>query len=135
MKTTLGKPHPRSFGTHPRVLAKYVREERLFTLEEAIRKMTALPAARLGLADRGVLRAGMKADVVVFDPATVKDTATFKDPEQYAAGIEWVLGNGAAVVAEGKPTGALPGRVLRGPGYRPSASADARSTKHQHPGP
>lgn len=119
MKTTFGKPHPRSFGTHPRVLAKYVREARLFTLEEAVRKMTALPAARLGLADRGVLRAGMKADVVVFDPLTIADNATFKDPERYASGIDWVLVNGTAVVAEGKPTGALPGRVLRGPGYRP----------------
>jgi len=118
MRTALGKPHPRSFGTHPRVLAKYVREERLLSLEDAIRKMTALPAARLGLADRGLLRVGMKADLVVFDPERVQDKATFKDPEQYAQGVEWVLVNGVPVVAEGKPTDALPGKVLYGPGTK-----------------
>jgi N-acyl-D-aspartate/D-glutamate deacylase len=118
MRTALGKPHPRSFGTHARVLAKYVREENLFSLEEAIRKMTAFPAARLGLSDRGLLRPGMKADVVVFDPDRIQDQATFKEPEQYATGIEWVFINGTAVVEEGKPTGALPGRVLLGPGAK-----------------
>ncbi|MFQ5789238.1 MAG: amidohydrolase family protein [Acidobacteriota bacterium] len=112
MRTALGKPHPRSFGTHPRVLAKYVREEKLLTLEEAIRKMTSLPAERLGLADRGLLRPGMKADVVVFDEERVQDLATFEKPEQYARGVEWVLVNGTAVVEEGAPTGALPGKVL-----------------------
>jgi N-acyl-D-aspartate/D-glutamate deacylase len=118
MRTALGKPHPRSFGTHARVLAKYVREENLISLAEAIRKMTSFPAARLGLADRGLLRPGMKADVVVFDPDRIQDQATFKEPEQYATGIEWVLINGRAVVEQGKPTGALPGRVLLGPGTK-----------------
>ncbi len=118
MRTALGKPHPRSFGTHARVLAKYVREENLIPLEEAIRKMTSFPAARLGLADRGLLRPGMKADVVVFDPDRIQDQATFKEPEQYATGIDWVFINGTAVVEEGKPTGALPGRVLLGPGTK-----------------
>jgi len=88
-------------------------------VEEAVRKMTSLPANRLGLADRGILRAGMKADVVVFDPATVKDTATYENPAQYSKGIDWVLVNGKAVVANGKPTNALPGEVLHGPGYKP----------------
>jgi N-acyl-D-aspartate/D-glutamate deacylase len=118
MRTALGKPHPRSFGTHARMLAKYVREENLIPLEEAIRKMTSFPAARLGLADRGLLRPGMKADVVIFDPHRIQDQATFKEPEQYATGIEWVFINGTAVVEEGKPTGALPGHVLLGPGAK-----------------
>ncbi len=118
MRTALGKPHPRSFGTHARVLAKYVRDENLIPLEEAIRKMTSFPAARLGLADRGLLRPGMKADVVVFDPDRIQDQATFKEPEQYATGIDWVLINGTTVIEKGKPTGALPGRVLLGPGTK-----------------
>jgi N-acyl-D-amino-acid deacylase len=113
MRTAMGKPHPRSFGTHPRVLAKYARDERLFTLEEAVRKMTSLPAARLGLHDRGLVKRGMKADVVIFDPERVRDAATFEQPEQYAEGIEWVFVNGTAVVEAGRPTGARPGRVLR----------------------
>jgi N-acyl-D-amino-acid deacylase len=118
MRTALGKPHPRSFGTHPRVLAKYVRQEKLLSLEDAIRKMTSLPAARLGLPDRGLLRVGMKADVVVFDPERIQDQATFADPEQYAEGLEWVLVNGVPAVAEGRPTGSLSGKVLYGPGSR-----------------
>ncbi len=117
MRTPMGKPHPRSFGTYPRVLAKYVREEGLLTLEEAIRKMSSAPANRLGLSDRGVLRPGMKADMVLFDPDTVQDEATFEEPERYPAGIPWVFVNGVAIIAEGEPTGALPGQVLRGPGY------------------
>jgi N-acyl-D-aspartate/D-glutamate deacylase len=121
MRARLGRPHPRSFGTYPRVLAKYVRQARLFTLEEAIRKMTALPAARLGLADRGLLRLGMKADPVVFDPDRVRDAATFEEPERYAEGIPYVLVNGVMVVDGGRPTGARPGRVLRGPGARRAA--------------
>ena len=119
VRTSFGSPHPRSFGSHTRLLSKYVREDHVFTVEEAVRKMTSLPANRLGLSDRGVLREGMKADVVVFDPATVKDTATYEKPDQYSQGIAWVLVNGQAVVADGKPTNALPGRVLRGPGYKP----------------
>ena len=119
VRTSFGSPHPRSFGSHTRLLSEYVREQHVFTLEEAVRKMTSLPANRLGLADRGILRPGMKADVVVFDPATVKDMASYENPDRYSQGIDWVLVNGKAVVADGKPTNALPGRVLRGPGYKP----------------
>jgi N-acyl-D-amino-acid deacylase len=116
--TSFGNPHPRSFGTHTRVLAKYVREEHVLTLAEAVRKMTSQPANRLGVSDRGILRQGMKADVVVFDPATVQDMSTYAKPDQYSKGIAWVLVNGTAVVADGTPTNALPGRVLKGPGYK-----------------
>jgi N-acyl-D-amino-acid deacylase len=117
--TSFGNPHPRSFGTHTRVLALYVRQMHVLTLEEAIRKMTSEAANRLGVSDRGILRQGMKADVVVFDPATVTDTATYAKPDQYSKGIDWVLVNGTAVVANGTPTNSLPGKVLRGPGYKP----------------
>ena len=119
VRTSFGSPHPRSFGSHTRLLSEYVRERHVFTVEEAVRKMTSLPADRLGLADRGILRQGMKADVVVFDPATVKDMATYENPARYSQGIDWVLVNGKAVVADGKPTNALPGHVLHGPGYKP----------------
>jgi N-acyl-D-amino-acid deacylase len=95
------------------VLAVYVREKRLLTLEDAIRKMTSLPAARLGLADRGLLRPGMKADLVVLDPASVRDRATYENPHQYAEGIETVILNGRVVVDGGEHTGTLAGRVLR----------------------
>ena len=118
-RTSFGSPHPRSFGSHTRLLAEYVRKQHVFSVEEAVRKMTSLPADRLGLADRGILRQGMKADVVVFDPQTVQDMASYEDPAQYSKGIAWVLVNGKAVVADGKPTNALPGEVLRGPGYKP----------------
>jgi len=113
-------PHPRAYGTFPRVLRKYVREERRMRLEEAIRKFTSLPASRLRLADRGVIKAGMWADVVVFDPQTLTDRATFPAPNQLSVGMEWVLVNGVPVIAQGAATSALPGRVLRGPGFRPS---------------
>src|SRR5579863_7358097 len=112
-------PHPRAYGTFPRILRKYVREDKALTLEDAIRKMTALPAQRLRLTDRGVLKAGMWADVVVFDPATVRDLATFEQPNQLSQSEEYVLVNGVLVIDQGKMTGALPGKVLRGPGYRP----------------
>jgi dihydroorotase/N-acyl-D-amino-acid deacylase len=112
-------PHPRAYGTFPRILRKYVREEKALTLEDAIRKFSALPAQRLRLTDRGVLKAGMWADVVVFDPATVRDLATFDNPNQLSEGMEYVLVNGAPVIEQGKMTGALPGKVLRGPGYQP----------------
>jgi N-acyl-D-amino-acid deacylase len=117
----LGKDHahPRAYGTFPRILRKYVREEKLLSLEEAIRKFSSLPAQRLGLADRGVLKAGLWADLVVFDPATVRDLATFEHPNQLAQGMDEVLVNGVPVIAKGKLTHALPGKVLRGPGYRP----------------
>jgi N-acyl-D-aspartate/D-glutamate deacylase len=117
--TAFGNPHPRSFGTHVRFIAQYVRDEHVLSLAEAIRKMTSQAANRLGISDRGLLRKGMKADVVVLDPAIVKDMATVQKPEQYAKGIDWVLINGVPVVADGKPTNALPGRILRGPGYVP----------------
>jgi dihydroorotase/N-acyl-D-amino-acid deacylase len=110
-------PHPRAYGTFPRILRKYVREDKVLTLEDAIRKMSALPAQRLRLADRGVLKAGMWADVVIFDPATVRDLATFDNPNQLSEGMEYVLVNGVPVIEQNKMTGALPGKVLRGPGY------------------
>jgi len=112
-------PHPRAYGTFPRVLRKYVREEHKLTLEDAIRKFSALPAQRLRLEGRGLLRAGMWADVVVFDPATIRDLATFDNPNQLSQGMTYVLVNGAPVIDNGKMTGALPGKVLRGPGYVP----------------
>jgi dihydroorotase/N-acyl-D-amino-acid deacylase len=113
-------PHPRAYGTFPRILRKYVREEHRLSLEEAIRKFSALPAQRMRLTDRGVLKRGMWADVVVFDPATVADRSTFSSPNVLAVGMQWVLVNGVPVIADGRMTGARPGRVLRGPGYRPA---------------
>jgi N-acyl-D-amino-acid deacylase len=111
-------PHPRAYGTFPRVLRKFVREDRLLSLEEAIRKMTALPAQKMRLADRGVLKAGMWADVVVFDPEQITDKATFEHPNQLSIGMDYVLVNGVAVVSSGKGTKALPGKILRGAGAR-----------------
>jgi dihydroorotase/N-acyl-D-amino-acid deacylase len=111
-----GSPHPRAFGTYPRVLGRYVRERRLLTLEEAVRKMTAFPAARLGLADRGLLRPGLMADIAVFDPATIEDRSTFADPHHYAVGMRHVLVNGQVTVSQGAHTGVRAGRVLRGSG-------------------
>ena len=111
----LGKehPHPRAWGTFPRILRKYVREDKLLTLEDAIRKFTALPAQRMRFADRGVLKAGMWADIVVFDPETIRDRATFEQPNQPSEGMRFVLVNGVPVIEEGKMTNALPGKVLR----------------------
>lgn len=111
-------PHPRAYGTFPRILRKYVREEHKLTWEDAIRKFSALPAQRMRLADRGVLKVGLCADVVVFDPAQVRDVATFDKPHQLSEGMRYVLVNGVPVIADGKMTGALPGKVLRGPGYK-----------------
>ena len=110
----LGKehPHPRAYGTFPRILRKYVREEKKLTLEDAIRKFTALPAQRMRFADRGVLKAGMWADVVIFDPETIRDVATFENPNQLSEGMRFVLVNGVPVIDEGKMTNALPGKVL-----------------------
>jgi N-acyl-D-amino-acid deacylase len=110
-------PHPRAYGTFPRILRKYVGEEKKLTLEDAIRKFSALPAQRMRLTGRGVLKQGLWADVVVFDPATIRDVATFENPNQLSQGMEYVLVNGIAVVDGGKLTGALPGKVLRGAGY------------------
>jgi dihydroorotase/N-acyl-D-amino-acid deacylase len=112
-------PHPRAYGTFPRILRKYVREEHKLTLEDAIRKFTALPAQRMRLTDRGVLKAGMCADIVVFDPSRIHDVATFEKPNQLSQGMEYVLVNGVPVIDQAKMTGALPGKVLRGPGYVP----------------
>ncbi len=112
-------PHPRAYGTFPRILRKYVREEKKLTLEDAIRKFSALPAQRMRLTDRGVLKAGMWADLVVFDPATIRDVATFDNPNQLSQGMEYVLVNGVAVIDQEKMTGAKPGKVLRGQGYVP----------------
>jgi N-acyl-D-amino-acid deacylase len=112
-------PHPRAYGTFPRILRKYVREEKALTLEDAIRKFSALPAQRMRLTDRGVLKAGMWADVVIFDPATVRDLATFDNPNQLSQGMDYVLVNGVPVIDAGRMTQALPGKVLRGPAYVP----------------
>jgi N-acyl-D-amino-acid deacylase len=112
-------PHPRAYGTFPRILRRYVREENQLILADAIRKFSALPAQRMRLTDRGVLKQGMWADVVVFDPATIRDKATFETPNQFSEGMEFVLVNGVPVIEDGKMTGALPGKVLRGPGYVP----------------
>ena len=111
-------PHPRAYGSFARVLAKYVRDEQVITLQEAIRKLAALPAENLRLHRRGRLEEGFFADVVVFDPATVQDHATFIEPHQYATGVQHVFVNGTAVLREGAHTGATPGRVVRGPGWR-----------------
>jgi N-acyl-D-amino-acid deacylase len=111
-------PHPRAYGTFPRVLRKYVREERRLRLEEAIRKFTSLPASRLRLNDRGVIKAGLWADIVVFDPDTISERSSFQAPNQLSVGMQWVLVNGVPVIADGVATHALPGQVLRGPGYR-----------------
>ena len=115
-------PHPRAYGTFPRILRKYVREEHRLTIEDAIRKVSALPAQRMRLVDRGVLKRGMWADVVVFDAATIADRSTFSSPNELASGMQWVLVNGVAVIADGKMTGAKPGKVLRGPGYKPPST-------------
>jgi dihydroorotase/N-acyl-D-amino-acid deacylase len=112
------KTHPRAFGSATRILGHYVREQKVLPIEEAVRKMTSLPAARMHLDDRGVLRPGLAADVVAFDPETVRERSTFADPLHYSEGMPYVMVNGRLVVDEGKITDARPGRVLRGPGYR-----------------
>ena len=116
--------HPRAWGSFPRILGRYVRDEHLLTLEEAIRKMTSKAAARVHLSDRGVLRPGMAADITIFDPATIRDVATFEDPKHYSIGVKHVLVNGRRVVADGIITSERPGRPLRG-----VATAD-RSSSH-----
>jgi N-acyl-D-amino-acid deacylase len=105
--------HPRAFGNFARVYARYVRDEKLLPVEEAVRKMTSLPASNLGIERRGLLREGYFADVVVFDPATIQDHATFEKPLQYATGVSEVLVNGVEVIRAGEHTGAKPGRVVR----------------------
>lgn len=108
-----GMPHPRSYGTFARVLGRYVREEHVLTLEEAVRKMTSLPASRFSLTDRGLIREGFHADMVLFDDKTILDTATFEDPHQFAIGVKYVLVNGELVIEEGQDTGVVAGRVLK----------------------
>ena len=110
--------HPRAYGTFARLLGRYVRDEGLLPLEEAVRRLAALPAATLKLDRRGTLRAGNYADVAVFDPAAIRDHATFERPHRYATGMRHVLVNGTPVLRDGEHTGATPGRVVRGPGWR-----------------
>jgi N-acyl-D-amino-acid deacylase len=113
-------PHPRSYGTFVRVLGVYVRDKKLLSLEAAVQKMSAFPAQRLGLTDRGVLRQGLKADIAIFDPARIRDTATFEKPHSYADGVAHVIVNGEIVFEKGAMTAARPGRVLYGPSYKPN---------------
>jgi N-acyl-D-amino-acid deacylase len=120
--------HPRAYGTFARVLGKFARDDGVITLQEGIRKMTSLPAANIGIRERGSLTAGYYADVVVFDPATVRDHATFAEPLQYATGVEHVFVNGEQVLKDGEHTGATPGRVVRGPGWTGWEEQDARGT-------
>lgn len=118
---TYGPVHPRGYGSYPRVLRRYVREEGLLTLEEAIRKMTSLPANRLGLFDRGRIQMGARADLVLFDPQSITDHATFEEPHRLSTGILRVWVNGQPVLKDGQHTGGTPGRIVRGPGYRAPA--------------
>ena len=121
-KLSESKSHPRGWGSFPRILGRYVRDEHLLTLEEAIRKMTSRAAMRVRLFDRGILRPGMAADVTVFDPVRIRDVSTYQDPTHYSVGVVYVLVNGRAVVSGGRITDARPGRALKGPGYRRPAS-------------
>jgi N-acyl-D-amino-acid deacylase len=120
-----GFPHPRAYGTNVKVLGYYVRDEKVLTLEDAVRKMSSLPAQILGLTDRGELHPGYWADVVVFDPATVKDTATYEKPKSYAVGVPYVLVNGVVVIDKGEHTGAKPGQVVYGRGTRTAGQTSA----------
>ena len=112
--------HPRTYGNFARFLGKYVREEKVATLPEAIHRLSGLPASNLGLDHRGLLQPGMYADVVVFDPAAIADKATYEKPHQYAVGMRHVLVNGVPVLKDGEHTGAKPGRALKGPGAKPT---------------
>jgi len=115
----VGYPHPRSYGAFARVLARYVRELEVITLEEAVMKMTSMPARWFGQNDRGVIAEGMLADVAVFDPEVIRDRATYTDPHQYSVGIENLLVNGVPVIRDGGLTGEKPGRWIRGPVRKP----------------
>src|SRR5206468_8751461 len=115
-----GVPHPRNFGTFPRVLGKYVREEKVIPLEQAVHKMSGLTARQLHITDRGLIKDGLAADLVIFDPATVIDRATFTDPFQYPVGIPTVIVNGKVVLDNGQHTGARPGVIIYGKGYKAS---------------
>jgi N-acyl-D-amino-acid deacylase len=120
-----GVPHPRNYSTNARVLGHYVRDEKVLTLPEAIRKMTSLPAQILGLKDRGQIREGFAADLAIFDAARVRETNSFEKPKSYAEGVPYVLVNGVVVIDKGQHTGAKPGKALRGPGFK-RGSTDAR---------
>jgi dihydroorotase/N-acyl-D-amino-acid deacylase len=112
-----GMTHPRAYGNYPRILGRFVREQHILRLEDAIRKMTSAVAARLSIHDRGMLHEGMYADIAIFDPNTIIDRATYEQPNQLSIGMRHVLVNGVEVVTDGKSTGAKPGDVVRGPGY------------------
>jgi N-acyl-D-amino-acid deacylase len=129
----LSNPHPRAYGNFSRVLARYVRDEGLVTLEEAVRRLSALPAQNLSLADRGRLEKGYYADVVVFDPKTVQDHATFEKPHQYSTGVSEVLVNGQLALEAGAPTGAKPGRVVRGRAYTGRPGGGCRASSRDWP--
>ena len=118
-KLAESKSHPRAWGSFPRILGTFVRDEHVLTLEEAIRKMTSKAAARVHLTDRGILRPGMTADITVFDPATIRDVATFENPNHYSTGVKHVFVNGRRIVADGAITSERPGPPLPGPGLRP----------------
>ena len=128
-----GLVHPRAYGTYPRILGRYVRELHSISLEEAIRKATSLPAQRLGIRDRGLLREGFYADIVVLDPQAVMDRATYEKPHQYAEGIAYVLVNGEIVVDEGHITDARPGMVVRGPGHAGGSRATGEAGIQDRP--
>jgi N-acyl-D-amino-acid deacylase len=124
-----GMPHPRGYGTNARVLGHYVRERKLITLEDAVRKMTSLPATAFRFQDRGLLRAGYAADLTIFDPETVSDKATFEKPHAYSVGVRYVIVNGRLVLKEGTMTGLLPGGPVYGPGVQQAAeTANAATT-------
>jgi N-acyl-D-amino-acid deacylase len=110
--------HPRAYGNFARVLGKYVRDEKVLTMEEAIRKLTSLPASNLKIKKRGLLKPGYFADLAIFDPAKIQDNATFENPHQYSTGMVHVFVNGTQVLENGEHTGATPGRVVRGPGWK-----------------
>jgi N-acyl-D-amino-acid deacylase len=112
-------PHPRTYGTFARLLGKYVRDEKIISMPEAIRRLTSLPAGNLKLDHRSWLKTGYYADVVVFDPARIQEHATYEKPHQYATGVVHVLVNGVPVIKDGEHTGAKPGQVVRGPGWKP----------------
>ena len=122
IETARGKGHPRAYGTFPRIIARYVREAKILTLENAIRRMTSLPAGKLRIAGRGLLKEGHFADLVIFDYQKIEDTATWENPHQYPKGIPYVLVNGQVVIDRGEHTGATPGRIIYGPGKRPATS-------------
>jgi N-acyl-D-aspartate/D-glutamate deacylase len=124
-----GLPHPRSFGNFPRVIARYVKERKILTLEDAIRKMTSWPATRMRLANRGAIREGNWADVTIFDLDQLQDKATYERPMEFPTGIDWVLVNGIVTIDHGRHTGAKAGQVLRGPGYLciPNTGSTCRS--------